>query len=187
MRLQEKMLMMLDNKGYCGAPRHKNSFDDSVVEETQANESLERTEQSTPPLPPPASCARKENNMVDIGRGLAINAQACSHIQGHQKDSLFVKDLLLGIWPKDQLKNRSLQGKRCPRYPDRPAKAPLTPSKVEVMRDCYRQRLRRQGVPEHLLPAALKQLNHFVVEKLADLERLAKRGKDNHDPQASHE
>ncbi|XP_075542535.1 BEN domain-containing protein 5-like isoform X1 [Dermacentor variabilis] len=136
---------------------------------------------------PPASCARKDNNMVDIGRGFAINARAWSHIQGHQKDSLFVKDLLLGIWPKDQLKNRSLQGKQCPRYPDRPAKAPLTPSKVEVMRDCYRQRLRPQGVPEHLLPAALKQLNHFVVEKLVDLERLAKWEKDNHDLQASHD
>ncbi|XP_037506031.2 BEN domain-containing protein 5-like [Rhipicephalus sanguineus] len=94
---------------------------------------------------------------------------------GPSKDSLFVKDLLLGIWPKDQLKNRSLQGKRCPRFPDRPAKAPLTPWKVEVMRDCYRRRLQRQGIPETLMPAALKQLNHFVVEKLADLERLAKR------------
>lgn len=41
--------------------------------------------------------------------------------------------------------------------------------------DCYRRRLQRQGIPETLMPAALKQLNHFVVEKLADLERLAKR------------
>lgn len=47
---------------------------------------------------------------VDIGSGLRINSCAWSHIQGHQKDSLFVKDLLLGIWPKEQLKNRSLQG-----------------------------------------------------------------------------
>ncbi|KAH7969072.1 hypothetical protein HPB52_014325 [Rhipicephalus sanguineus] len=38
-----------------------------------------------------------------------------------------------------------------------------------------RRRLQRQGIPETLMPAALKQLNHFVVEKLADLERLAKR------------
>lgn len=41
--------------------------------------------------------------------------------------------------------------------------------------DCYRRRLQRQGIPENLVPAALKQLNHFVVEKLADLERMAKR------------
>ncbi|KAL1429760.1 hypothetical protein MTO96_015790 [Rhipicephalus appendiculatus] len=69
----------------------------------------------------------------------------------------------------------ALGGKRCPRFPDRPATAPLTPWKVEVMRDCYRRKLQRQGFPENLVPAALKQLNHFVVEKLADLERLAKR------------
>ncbi|KAL1478872.1 hypothetical protein MTO96_052311 [Rhipicephalus appendiculatus] len=82
---------------------------------------------------------------VDIGGGLCINSSGWNHIQGHQKDSIFVKDLLLGIWPKEQLKNRSLQGKRCPRFPDRPAKAPLTPWKVEVMRgisDSSDQRIR---------------------------------------------
>ncbi|KAL1434737.1 hypothetical protein MTO96_011435 [Rhipicephalus appendiculatus] len=115
--------------------------------------------------PPPDGCPRKENAMVDIGGGLRMNSGACIHIQGHQKDSLFVKDLILGIWPKEQLKNRSLQGKHCPRFLDRPAKTPLTPWKVEV----------HQGIPENLVPAALKQLNHFVLEKLADLERLAKR------------
>ncbi|KAL3187382.1 hypothetical protein MRX96_031881 [Rhipicephalus microplus] len=53
--------------------------------------------------------------------------------------------------------------------------------------DCYRRRLQRQGIPENLVPAALKQLNHFVVEKLADLERMAKREKDNLKPQESCE
>nr|XP_037275215.1 BEN domain-containing protein 5-like [Rhipicephalus microplus] len=136
---------------------------------------------------PPDGHTRKENAMVtcisdcawlivqvDIGSGLQINSRAWKHIQGHQKDSLFVKDLLLGIWPKKQLKNRSLQEKRCPRFPDRPAKTPLTPWKVEVMRDCYRWRLQCQGIPENLVPAAVEQLNHFVVEKLAGLERLGK-------------
>ncbi|KAL1466726.1 hypothetical protein MTO96_042528, partial [Rhipicephalus appendiculatus] len=37
-----------------------------------------------------------------------------------------------------------------------------------------RRRLQRQGIPENLVPAALKQLSHFVLEKLADLKRLAK-------------
>ncbi|XP_054920725.1 BEN domain-containing protein 5-like [Dermacentor andersoni] len=138
MRLQEKMLMMLDNKGMqfsfpyfwgcdillfnmyalCLARLLKIFF--CII--AMCLSSVKFFLQHIPLV------------QVDIGRGLAINAQAWSHIQGHQKDSLFVKDLLLGIWPKDQLKNRSLQGKRCPRYPDRPAKAPLTPSKVEVMR-----------------------------------------------------
>ncbi|KAL1417879.1 hypothetical protein MTO96_006051 [Rhipicephalus appendiculatus] len=67
---------------------------------------------------------------VDIGGGLRMNSGAWIHIQGHQKDSLFVKDLILGIWPKEQLKNRSLQGKHCPRFLDQPAKTPLTPWQV---------------------------------------------------------
>ncbi|KAH7984502.1 hypothetical protein HPB52_022140 [Rhipicephalus sanguineus] len=45
----------------------------------------------------------------------------------------------------------------------------------EVLVYVVLRRLQRQGIPETLMPAALKQLNHFVVEKLADLERLAKR------------
>ncbi|KAL3189424.1 hypothetical protein MRX96_010138 [Rhipicephalus microplus] len=54
--------------------------------------------------------------------------------------------------------------------------------------DCPRkENATRQGIPENLVPAALKQLNHFVVEKLADLERMAKREKDNLKPQESCE
>ncbi|KAL1485702.1 hypothetical protein MTO96_047247, partial [Rhipicephalus appendiculatus] len=41
---------------------------------------------------------------------------------------------------------------------------------VVTYRDCSARLF-----PEKLLPAALKQLNNFVVEKLADLERMAKR------------
>ncbi|KAH7985344.1 hypothetical protein HPB52_025700 [Rhipicephalus sanguineus] len=173
MRLQEKMLTAIDEgTGYSRASCSTKSGPDHSTREVDIDSMDVIPREKTPPQD---DYARKENAMVDIGGGLQINSSAWHHIQGHQKDSLFVKDLLLGIWPKDQLKNRSLQGKRCPRFPDRPAKAPLTPWKVEVMRDCYRRRLQRQGIPETLMPAALKQLNHFVVEKLADLERLAKR------------
>ncbi|KAH8028749.1 hypothetical protein HPB51_018231 [Rhipicephalus microplus] len=172
-RLQEKILTALDEgKGNSRAACSiKSKPEHSRMELIDIDMDVIPRETT----PPPDDCPRKENATVDIGSGLRINSCAWSHIQGHQKDSLFVKDLLLGIWPKEQLKNRSLQGKRCPRFPDRPAKTPLTPWKVEVMRDCYRRRLQRQGIPENLVPAALKQLNHFVVEKLADLERMAKR------------
>nr|XP_037281134.1 uncharacterized protein LOC119174364 [Rhipicephalus microplus] len=116
---------------------------------------------------------------VDIGRGLMVKKGAWEHVQSHHKDSLFVKDLLVTIWSKDNLKERSLHGKHCPRYPNRPRKAPLTPWKLDVMRDCYRARLEHQGVPAGVLPLAVKQMNHFIVEKLSDIEKLAKRAKDN--------
>ncbi|KAL1442839.1 hypothetical protein MTO96_030614 [Rhipicephalus appendiculatus] len=52
---------------------------------------------------------------------------------------------------------------------------PLTPWKVSVMRECFKERLVRLGLPVDILQNSLKRLNHFVVEKLADIEKLAKK------------
>lgn len=41
--------------------------------------------------------------------------------------------------------------------------------------ECYSERLQKNGVPAHMLNVAVKQLNRFVVEKLGDIEKLAKR------------
>ncbi|XP_037579969.1 BEN domain-containing protein 5 [Dermacentor silvarum] len=114
-------------------------------------------------------------HMVDIGQGLRIPMGAWKRIQLQPKDSLFVKELVVAIWDPADLKGRSLQGKHCPRFPDRPLKEPLTPWKVAVMRECYKERLLRLGLPADLLQNSLKRMNHFVVEKLADVEKQAKR------------
>ncbi|KAH7984237.1 hypothetical protein HPB52_018350 [Rhipicephalus sanguineus] len=126
------------------------------------------TQQSTPE-------SRGPDDMVDIGQGLKIPTGAWQRIQLQPKDSLFVKELLVAIWDPADLKGRSLQGKRSPRFPDRPIKEPLTPWKVSVMRECYKERLLRLGLPAEILQNSLKRLNHFVVEKLADIEKLAKK------------
>ncbi|KAL1484097.1 hypothetical protein MTO96_032765 [Rhipicephalus appendiculatus] len=65
--------------------------------------------------------------------------------------------------------------KRSPRFPDRPIKQPLTLWKVSVMRECFKERLVRLGLPVDILQNSLKRLNHFVMEKLADIEKLAKK------------
>lgn len=98
---------------------------------------------------------------IDIGQGLRVAAEARQRIQARDKDSMFVKDLLITIWDPAQLQGRSLQGsykslftalnvlfefsqfvllsaeKHCPRFPDRPRKEPLTPWKVSVMQGDY--------------------------------------------------
>ncbi|KAH7937055.1 hypothetical protein HPB49_007572 [Dermacentor silvarum] len=76
-------------------------------------------------------------SMIDIGQGLRVAAEAWRRIQARDKDPMFVKDLLITIWDPAQLQGRSLQGKHCPRYPDRPRKEPLTPWKVSVMQGDY--------------------------------------------------
>lgn len=112
---------------------------------------------------------------VDIGKGLLIPRGAWQRIESREKDSLFVKDLLVTIWDPAVLKSRSLNGKHCPRFPDRPKKKALTPWKVAVIRDCFKQRLQKRSVPPELLPTLLKQVNHFLVEKIADVERTARK------------
>lgn len=47
---------------------------------------------------------------VDIGQGLRIPLETWRRVQARDKDSLFIKDLLVTIWDPAQLQGRSLQG-----------------------------------------------------------------------------
>ncbi|KAH8032899.1 hypothetical protein HPB51_025492 [Rhipicephalus microplus] len=177
MELQDKVISALEDMKGCRIMKR-------IMDGSQSSPSVSEDLQDTlteRALRPGSSNPQPNDSetMVDIGRGLMVKKGAWEHVQSHHKDSLFVKDLLVTIWSKDNLKERSLHGKHCPRYPNRPRKAPLTPWKLDVMRDCYRARLEHQGVPAGVLPLAVKQMNHFIVEKLSDIEKLAKRAKDN--------
>ncbi|KAH8020245.1 hypothetical protein HPB51_005043 [Rhipicephalus microplus] len=112
---------------------------------------------------------------VDIGQGLRIPLETWRRVQARDKDSLFIKDLLVTIWDPAQLQGRSLQGKHCPRFPNRPRKDPLTPWKVSVMRTCYKRRLEKQGFPDSAVQTLMKRMNHYVGEKIADIDKMAKR------------
>ncbi|XP_077545764.1 uncharacterized protein LOC144158622 isoform X2 [Haemaphysalis longicornis] len=116
-----------------------------------------------------------QGDKVDIGRGLCIPTAAWKRIQGRKKDSRFVKDLVGAVWDPADLKRRSLQGNKCPRFPDRLPKKPLTPWKVAAIRECYKERLHKQGVQPDVIPGLLKQVNHFMVEKLGDMGRTPRR------------
>ncbi|KAL1447722.1 hypothetical protein MTO96_028395 [Rhipicephalus appendiculatus] len=111
---------------------------------------------------------------VDIGQGLRIPLETWRRVQAPDKDSLFIKDLLVTIWDPAQLQGRSLQGKHCPRFPDRPRKEQLTPWKVSVMRACYKRRLEKQGFPECVVQTLMKRMNDYVGEKIADIDKMAK-------------
>ncbi|XP_049272420.1 uncharacterized protein LOC119392135 [Rhipicephalus sanguineus] len=112
---------------------------------------------------------------VDIGQGLRIPSETWRRVQARDKDSLFVKDLLVTIWDPVQPQGRLLQGKHCPRFPDRPTKEPLTPWKVSVMRTCYKRRLEKQGFPESVVQTLMKRMNYYVGEKIADIDKMANR------------
>ncbi|KAL1483414.1 hypothetical protein MTO96_033211 [Rhipicephalus appendiculatus] len=45
----------------------------------------------------------------------------------------------------------------------------------DTVEKCFKERLVRLGLPVDILQNSLKRLNHFVVEKLADIEKLARK------------
>ncbi|XP_070390944.1 BEN domain-containing protein 5-like [Dermacentor albipictus] len=126
-------------------------------------------------LSPEKAQAPQLPDITDIGSGLEIASSAWRRIQTNTKDSMFIKDLLTAVWSPAELLGRSLQGKHCPRFPDRPRKEPLSLWKVSVIRECYKERLQKKGLVAELTPGALKQMNRFIVEKISDIERMAKR------------
>ncbi|XP_077523104.1 uncharacterized protein LOC144133927 [Amblyomma americanum] len=74
------------------------------------------------------------DHLIDIGKGLKISRPAWERISGLTKDSMFVKELLVMVWSRRELRERSLLGKHCLRFPGRQPKIPLTPWKVAVLR-----------------------------------------------------
>ncbi|KAL1472261.1 hypothetical protein MTO96_039458 [Rhipicephalus appendiculatus] len=101
-----------------------------------------------------AVCTRKDSTpcdaLVDIGQGLRIPLETWRRVQARDKDSLFIKDLLVTIWDPAQLQGRSLQA-------------------------CYKRRLEKQGFPESVVQTLMKRMNHYVGEKIADIDKMAKR------------
>ncbi|XP_064462766.1 uncharacterized protein LOC135373600 [Ornithodoros turicata] len=133
MALQDKMLRRFDDNEDCQVVSR--SFCAQKIHE--GGHSVFPAPELLPPreaTPEPQLPSTADNKMVNIGQGLQIQQEVWERVQGQQKDSMFVKELLVSIWTKEQLRHRSLQGKQCPRFPGKAPKTPLTPWKVGVVR-----------------------------------------------------
>ncbi|KAH6919561.1 hypothetical protein HPB50_029451 [Hyalomma asiaticum] len=127
------------------------------------------------PVKPPTGPSN--GSTIDIGQGLHVPSETGRRMQAREKDSMFVKDLLVSLEDPAQLQGRSIQGKHCPRFPERPREEPLTPWKVSVIKGCYKHRLEKQGYPQNVIETLLKRMNDYVGEKMADIDQIAKRMK----------
>lgn len=132
------------------------------------------TQPCSPPATPPALHS-VPSDKVDIGKGLLVSADTWASLKEQQKDSIFVKSLVVAAWDPAKLRMKSLEGKQCPRFPGRPKKDPLTPWKLNVLRECFKDRLREKGLSEPFRPAEMKAFNRYISEKLADIDKVAKR------------
>ena len=74
-------------------------------------------------------------SQISIGAGISLTSIQWDALQCQKKHSLFVKGLAVAVWGTGNLKDRSVEGKVCPRYKStREARAPLSPQKVKAMK-----------------------------------------------------
>ena len=72
---------------------------------------------------------------ISIGAGVSIGKHQWDALQSQQKHSLFVKGLAVAVWGTDTLKDRSLDGKVCPRFKnEREPRPPLSPEKLKAVK-----------------------------------------------------
>lgn len=72
---------------------------------------------------------------MDIGGGVFVEATTLSRLSVHHKGSpcRFARDLLRAVFTEDELRGRSLTGRKCNAQKDAVAKDPLDPVRVSAV------------------------------------------------------
>lgn len=116
---------------------------------------------------------------IHLGDRVFIDRLQWNLINMQQNDSRFVKQMGVAIWGEEALKDRSVTGAACNAKKNTPeyelAKPPLSPHKVEVIRDCLKDRLKREGASSDEIHLRVKKVNKYLCEKIMDLNRKARR------------
>ncbi|XP_040071579.1 spindle pole body component 110 [Ixodes scapularis] len=173
MKLQERLLKQDEDKetsqpashlGQCtikSGPDHKKKCVESPQRFSEAAGDNLRERQPAP-----------NENKVDLGQGIHLNRLVWEEVDRSGKDTIFVKELAVALYGPRELMERSAKGKHSPRYPGLPKKPAISPVKLAVIEDCYRERLQKGGMPGYLAgKAARKDVTTLINEKIADLRR----------------
>ncbi|KAJ8018628.1 BEN domain-containing protein 5 [Holothuria leucospilota] len=76
-----------------------------------------------------------EDGKVCIGKDIYISELQWDLAEAQKTNSLFVKNLAVSVWGTAVLKNRSVEGRVCPRFKDqREARSPLSPNKLNAIK-----------------------------------------------------
>ncbi|KAG8236270.1 hypothetical protein J437_LFUL016493 [Ladona fulva] len=92
---------------------------------------------------------------------------------GQAGDSLFVKNLALAIWGAKTLASRSVTGKRCMAIKHSVAKPPLSPKKVEYIKEKFIERIRQNEPNVSMLELSRRvgKIRVYIADKIATLNR----------------
>ncbi|KAJ8050392.1 BEN domain-containing protein 5 [Holothuria leucospilota] len=97
-------------------------------------------------------------------------------LRRHPKHSLFVKNLAVSVWGSEILKNRSVHGKACNRFKGKKeTKQPLTPVKLDAVKDCFLNRLESLKVDAEMRQTEMSKFTRYIAEKIQDINRLSRK------------
>ncbi|KAG8174312.1 hypothetical protein JTE90_007662 [Oedothorax gibbosus] len=90
---------------------------------------------------------------------------------GEPGDSLYIKNLAVVVWGKQELANRSVCGFRCNAKKKSVARKALTPEKLGFIKDKFKERISAEGVGAAEIEKRMSKLNKFICEKIITLNR----------------
>lgn len=96
-----------------------------------------------------------------------------------KNDSRFIRELAQILWGTDVLKQRCLDPQRANKYkkPNEEPRLPLTPKKLEVLKNCVYNKITNAGITGKQRAARMKKISKHLRDKLYDVRRNSE--KDN--------
>ncbi|KAG8182606.1 hypothetical protein JTE90_021742 [Oedothorax gibbosus] len=86
-------------------------------------------------------------------------------------DSLYIKNLAVVVWGKQELANRSVCGFWCNAKKEYVARKALTPEKLDFIKDKFKERISAEGVGDSELEKRMSKMNKFICKKIITLNR----------------
>ncbi|XP_071455381.1 BEN domain-containing protein 5-like [Hetaerina americana] len=101
-----------------------------------------------------------------------LKAASCVR-SGQAGDSLFVKNLALAIWGPETLSCRSVTGKRCTAIQDSVPKPPLSPRKLDYIKEKFIQRIQHNepNATQDEICKRAQKIRIYLADKIATLNR----------------
>ncbi|CAN8011307.1 unnamed protein product [Ixodes pacificus] len=95
---------------------------------------------------------------VDLGQEIYLNRRVWEELNRSEKDTIFAKELAVTLCGPRELMKRSSKGKHSPRYLGMPKTPAISPVKLAVIEDCYRERLQKGACQSTLLGRQLSRI-----------------------------
>jgi hypothetical protein len=97
---------------------------------------------------------------------------------GKQKDASFVNKCLDLFFTRLQIANSSARGQKCPKKPDAPIRPALDPKKLNICRQAFIYRLKREGLTVSAREDRLKNFFAYVNFKIQNARKLLQKKKE---------